>query len=278
MTDDPTPTTLTLREVAEVLDVHYMTAYRYVRLGMLPATQNGRTWVVRSDDLEAFREAPPTSTPRGDADWTGRLTARMLEGDTSGAWAVTEAALASGMSTRSAYEDMIVPALRDVGDRWESGDIDVAREHAASQVAGRLVARLGSHMSRRGVPRGTVVLGSTATELHSLPVSIAADLIRDAGYKVLDLGVNLPPESFADTLAEMPDVHAAAISVTNPGQEKEIAATIAAIRKVSDVPIIVGGAGIEREPALAAGADGHANSVDDAIAHLEALRGNTQDS
>ena len=272
MTAETTPTTLTLREVAEHLDVHYMTAYRYVRLGMLPATQNGRTWVVRSDDLEAFKEAPPTSTPRGDADWTGRLTARMLEGDTAGAWAVTEAALASGMTTRSAYTDMIVPALRDVGERWESGELDVAREHAASQVAGRLVARLGSHMGRRGIPRGTVVIGSTATELHGLPVSIAADLIRDAGYRVLDLGVNLPPGSFADTIAQMTDVHAVAISVTTPGQQDAIADTINAIRDVSDVPIIVGGAGVTAEQARGAGADGHAETIEDAVAHFEALR------
>ena len=45
---------LNLNEVAEKLDVHYMTAYRYVRLGMLPATQQGRSWVVRSDDLDSF--------------------------------------------------------------------------------------------------------------------------------------------------------------------------------------------------------------------------------
>jgi len=54
-TKKPNPAELlSLNEVAEKLGVHYMTAYRYVRLGILPATQQGRSWVVRSDDLDAF--------------------------------------------------------------------------------------------------------------------------------------------------------------------------------------------------------------------------------
>ena len=41
-------------EVAEQLSVHYMTAYRYVRLGILPARREGRSWRILAADLEAF--------------------------------------------------------------------------------------------------------------------------------------------------------------------------------------------------------------------------------
>ena len=52
--------TLSLHEAAAELGVHYMTAYRYVRLGMLPAHREGRSWRVLRTDLEALdREAPP---------------------------------------------------------------------------------------------------------------------------------------------------------------------------------------------------------------------------
>ena len=43
---------ISLREVAELLGVHYMTAYRYVRTGMLPAEKDGAEWRVRLTDLE----------------------------------------------------------------------------------------------------------------------------------------------------------------------------------------------------------------------------------
>ena len=47
--------TLGLQDGAERLGVHYMTAYRYVRLGLLPAEKIGGTWTVTEGDLVAFR-------------------------------------------------------------------------------------------------------------------------------------------------------------------------------------------------------------------------------
>ena len=90
------PELLSLREVAERPEVHDTTADWYVRLGMLPATHEGRSWVIRAADLAEFSEAPPSATERGDAPWNERLLSRMLDADASGAWAVTEAAHIAG--------------------------------------------------------------------------------------------------------------------------------------------------------------------------------------
>jgi excisionase family DNA binding protein len=263
---------LSLKDVAERLEVHYMTAYRYVRLGMLPATQQGRSWVVRADDLAVFAETPPSATQRGDAPWDERLLSRMLEADVSGAWALTEAALASGMKPSEAFDALLVPALRNVGEMWANGEIGIADEHAASQVATRIVALLAPRMARRGVRRGTVVLGSTQTEAHSIASSIAANLFRAAQFHVVDLGVNLPPESLAASVAGRDQVSMVAISVTMRGQEIEIARSVAAVREVSKATVIIGGAGTDQTGAKAAGADAYARTAQDAIVLLEELR------
>lgn len=265
---------LSLKQVAEILDVHYMTVYRYVRLGMLPATQQGRVWVVRAADLAAFSESSPASTERGDADWDERLLARMLEADESGAWGVVEAALASGATPTGAYERLLVPALQRVGDLWAEGDIDVADEHAASQIAKRLVARLSPRMARPGRKRGTIILGSTQTETHGIALSIAADLFRGAQFDVIDLGTNLPAESLAGSVASRADVTVVALSITNPGQEVEIARSIAAVREVSDANVVVGGGGTSEKEALGAGADGYARTAQEAISLFEEFRKN----
>ncbi|MCB1247041.1 MAG: B12-binding domain-containing protein, partial [Acidimicrobiia bacterium] len=159
---------LTITDVADRLGVHYMTAYRYVRLGLLDAHQRGRSWVVTEQALADFQRTTSTDhkTPRRGTDWPGRLTNRMLAGDEPGAWSVVEAAQAGGMEVPQVYLDVVVPALFDVGERWHRGDIDVAGEHTASRIADRIIARLGARTHRRGARRGTVVLGSTATEQH----------------------------------------------------------------------------------------------------------------
>jgi excisionase family DNA binding protein len=269
--DSTTPEDLSLHEVAEILDVHYMTAYRYIRLGILPARREGRSWRIHRDDLDAYMTKDGPRTQRGEADWADRFFNRVLAADEAGAWGVVEAALSSGMSVPDAYPTLLSPTMRRIGDLWSSGEIDVANEHAASEVAARIVARLGPRLARRGVRRGTVVLGSTATELHSLPLAMATDLFRAAQFDVVDLGAYLPPDSFAAYVAETDDVVAVGIGVTTPGQEDELSETLAALREVTEVPIVIGGGGVDEASALELGADGWAESGEAAVALVEKL-------
>ena len=264
-------TTISLQEAATRLGVHYMTVYRYVRLGLLPATKVGRSWHVTLADFEAFETTPPLDAERGETDWADRFTKRALAGDEAGAWRVIEAAQASGMSFRDTYRKVIVPTLDRVGKLWEAGEVDIAGEHVASRITGRIIGRLGPKGSSRGARRGLVVLGGTATEQHALPIAIVADMFRAARFDVLDLGPNLPSESFGRTVANQPNAVAAGISVTAPNQSTELAKTIAAVRTGADLPIIVGGAGVTAEEAADLGADGWARTADEAVALVESL-------
>ena len=262
---------MTLHEVAEELGVHYMTVYRYVRLGYLPAHKEGGSWRVLPADVEELRKAPPAEARRGQpsSPWDQRLLQRLLAADQNGAWKVVEAAQSAGMSAGAIYRQMILPAMKEVGEAWHRKEISVAQEHAASQVVTRLVSRLSAQVARRGVSKGIIVIGTTSTELHTLPVMIAADLIRLEGFDVLDLGSNLPADSFADIAAAQQRLVAVAVSVTTPGQGDEVAVTVAALRELVDVPIILGGAAIDGdEHAKLLGADMGGRNVDDILPRM----------
>ena len=267
---------LTLHEVAEELELHYMTVYRYVRLGYLPAHKAGGSWRVLRSDLEGLKESPPSNATRGQpaTPWHERLQQRLLAADQAGSWKVIEAAQSSGMSIKSVYTDMIVPALQSIGQQWHEGKISIAQEHAATQVATRLVSRLSAQIARRGVSKGTVVIGTPSTELHSLPVMIAADLIRLEGFEVLDLGSNLPADAFAEIVAGQERLVAVAVSATAPGQVDNISETIAAIRTRSDAPVFLGGAAIDGDQhAKLLGADFGARNAAEVLPRLLELAG-----
>jgi len=260
--------TLTLHEVADELGVHYMTVYRYVRLGYLEAHKEGGSWRVSRHDLDAFLAKPEPSAGRGGTStpWDERLGQRLLAADQTGAWKVVEAAQASGMELPAVYRELIIPAMREVGNRWFAGSVSIAQEHAATQIMVRLISRLSAQIARRGVSKGVVVIGSTATELHALPLMIAADLIRLEGFEVLDLGANLPPDSFAEAAAMQQRLVAVGISVTGPDQAAAIRETIAELRKKVDVPVYIGGSAIDGpEHARLLGADFGGPSVGDII-------------
>ena len=264
---------LGLREAADRLGVHYMTVYRYVRTGRLAAEKVGAEWKVRPRDLERLREAPataPSSSARRGA--KGRLEARLVAGDELGAWSVVEAALSSGAEPAEVHLELVAPALRSIGDRWASGELDVADEHLASAVARRIIGRLGSRFTRRGRKRGTVVVGAAAGELHDIPVSIVADQLRGAGFEVADLGADTPASSFAVAAARLEPL-AVVIGVTGSGHDRAVAEAAAAVHRASAVPVLVGGAAVAGEAeALALGADGwsgvDARSVREAVEAL----------
>lgn len=259
---EPAATELTLQEAADALGVHYMTAYRYVRLGLLPAVKSGGTWRVATIDLDEFRAGGPMA-PQTDggsrrrAPWAERLEARLLAGDARGAWGVVEAALAAGAELEEIYLDVLAPAMGAIGDRWERGELDVSLEHRASGIAMRLIGRLGPRFVRRGRTRGAVVLGAPAGERHALPVALVADLLRQHGWEVSDLGADVPHSSFVHAVTTTPDVVAVGVSITTEACLASAAEAFAALRASTEgVALVVGGRAVRSEAeGLALGAD-----------------------
>lgn len=266
---------LTLHEAAELLGVHYMTAYRYVRLGLLPATKAGGTWRVQRADLVDFRAGGAAHPENGDrrrrAPWAERLEARLIAGDGAGAWGVVEAAMSAGADLDEVYLEVLSPAMRSIGARWAAGELDVSIEHRATGIAYRLIGRLGPRMTRRGRSRGTVIVGTPAGERHSLPVAILADLLRADGWEVSDLGADMPVDSFVRSATSTPDLAAVGVSITNPDVLTEAATLIGALRAAvpDEVFVAVGGAAVrDRDHARALGADGWAPSAREFITLL----------
>ena len=265
----PTPT-LTLQEAAERLGVHYMTMYRYVRLGLVAATKEGGAWRVAEADLERLRH--PAPTPRGEAPWGERLEARMLEGDVAGAWSVVEAALASGTEPAEVYTALMAPALTRIGERWASGELGVEDEHLASAVASRLIGRLGSRFARRGRPRGTVVTVMPPGERHGFGLAMLADVLRGAGYTVLDLGPDTPVASVVAALSKVERLRGVCVGVVLESAVPAAAEMVVAVRAEvgPKVPILVGGRAVpDATTARSLGADAWAPDPVTAVSVLE---------
>jgi MerR family transcriptional regulator, light-induced transcriptional regulator len=254
------PTRISLREAAELLGVHYMTVYRYVRTGRLPAVRDGVEWRVLTTDVERMRGGEPLAArPRGSrAAARAQLEQRLIEGDEVGAWNAVERALAAGASPAEIHTVLLVPALASIGARWERGELTIADEHRATAVAQRLVGRLGPRFTRRGRKRGTVVLGAVAGETHALPGAILADLLRGDGFDVVDLGPDTPVESFVEAALDASRLVAVLVGAFTPGRKPGIRRTVAALHdRGVTAPVLVGGPGITDEAqARDFGADG----------------------
>jgi len=251
------PVSLTV--AAERLGVHYMTAYRYVRTGRLPATRDGVQWRVDPVDIDRFLSEPTPPVPRGSrAGARLRLEHRMVAGDEVGAWSIIERTLASGATPAEIYLELLIPSLRSIGDRWSTGELSIVDEHRASVTAQRLIGRLGPRFLHHGRTRGTVVIGAPSGDLHALPSAIMSDLLRDLRFTVVDLGAGAPPATFVDAARDVSRLLAVCVGVSGVGCDEAIAATVAAVKEAGvAVPVLVGGGGIaDADHARRLGADG----------------------
>lgn len=235
---------LTLNAVAEELGVHYMTAYRYVRTGRLPAAKVGGGWLVERDDLDAFRADPTPRSTTVRVDWSARLGDRLIDGDENGAWTVIEDSMASGLTPRAVYLDVLSPALAAIGAGWAAGEVTIAEEHRATAVTNRLIGRLGPRFNRPGRTRGTIVIGAVAGDQHAVPVAMAADLLRERGFTVMDLGADSPVESFLDAAQLADRLVAVGISSTATDTDDQVIATIEAVDREVGCPVVIGGHGL----------------------------------
>jgi len=252
---------MTLQEAADHLGTHYMTVYRYVRLGRLPASKVGGTWEVDAADVAALQEGSHENTkPRRSADWPQRLETRLVAGDEAGSWGVIEAALSSGAEPGEIYMDLLAPALISLGTRWHTGDISVAQEHLATAVAMRLIGRMGPRFARKGRTKGTVVVTTPPGERHAIPSLMVSDLLRGAGFEALDLGADVPAETLGQIVGDFDGLVAVCISTTRINADEQVRRSIAATRQAApDVPIFVGGTSIaDADHANRLGADGWA--------------------
>jgi MerR family transcriptional regulator, light-induced transcriptional regulator len=261
---------LTLHEAADRLGVHYMTVYRRIRLGMLPARKVGGTWQIDSADLATTpirrtgttrtvtREPPARSgSKRRRAPWTTRLRDRMLAGDAAGSWQVVEAAMASGVEPADVYVEILAPALHGIGNGWQQGTISIEREHIASGIAATIIGQMGPRFRRRGRQLGSVIVAMPVGERHGLGSAMLADIVAQAGYQVFNVGPDTPPSSLAAAIRSRDDLRAVVVSVVDTARLPAGARLIAASRRANgSVPVVAGGFAIpDQATASRIGAD-----------------------
>lgn len=289
---DSNEDSLNLKQVARSLDVHYMTAYRYVRQGRLPAFRSGTEWRVPLKAVEGFERSRGSGSafvtalrPEVDAEtstgseagagpedrpgsevgygliaWADRMVPALQAGDEPMAWRLIEDVLAAGHDLAFCYLDVLAPAMAKVNTQASTGRTTDAQPALATMVTQRLTARLGPRFRRPGRTRGTIVIGAPEGEHHLLPLLMLADLLRVRGFGVLELGTDVPADAFVDTVQHADRLLGVGLGITTADYLEAARQAVSAIRSAAPgVPIIVGGQAIlNPEVAKLLNADGWA--------------------
>lgn len=242
---DPPADTLGLDDIAEEVGVHYLTVYRWVRAGLLPADMVGGRYRVMRHDLAAFIEArrtpkrPRTPGARRLERAAVTMHTALLTGDESAAQDLASALIAEHTSIADLVQQVLVPSLRRIGQDWHDGELSIWVEHRASAITERILGQVAPRP--RGRRRGRVMVAAVSGDRHSLATTMAAMVLRDNNWWVHHLGADIPPDELVRFCDEH-EIDVAVLTVVNPTCVDLANTTAARIRKAG-TRVVVGGPG-----------------------------------
>jgi 5-methyltetrahydrofolate--homocysteine methyltransferase len=206
------------------------------------------------------------------------LSAALRDGDAETAESATRQALAEGADPLSLVQDVLVPSLTEVGQRFQDGDVYLPELMMAGEAARQATAIIEAATLKAGrapVSRGTVVLGTVEGDVHDIGKNIVNALLTAHGFKVVDLGKDVRPSRFLSA-AEGNSCDIVALSALMTTTLPAARRTISVFDETgarSTCRVIVGGGAVSEEWAATVGADGYAADAAAAVELCKSLVG-----
>jgi trimethylamine corrinoid protein len=174
--------------------------------------------------------------------------------------ALAEKVVEQGIDPVEALEEGLAKPLREVGNRFETGEAFITELIASAEVMEAGAEVLNREIARRGANRestGRFLIGTVEGDIHSIGKNIVATLLNASGFEVIDLGTDVPTRTFVEKVRELePDILGlSALMTTTMVKQKEIVGALTDAGLRSNVKVIVGGAPVTEEWVQDIGAD-----------------------
>ncbi len=204
------------------------------------------------------------------------LYEHIVAGDADGAVAATRQGLAAAVEATALLYEAMIPALEEVGRRFEEGEYFLPEMLVAARSMQAAMDVVRPEIVQAGVkPIGTFVMGTVAGDIHDVGKNLVNVMLEGAGFEVIDLGINVPGPAFVDAIRrhEPLAVGMSAFLTTTMMEIETNVRLIEAAGLRDQVTIMVGGAPINDAFAAEVGADGYAPDASSAARVTKRLLG-----
>ena len=200
----------------------------------------------------------------------------IIDGAPETALALARSALASQLDLLEVINQGFVPGMHHVGEQFAQHAMFLPDMMASAEAMRAAMQVLEPELRKQGGERpvaGTVVLGTTKGDIHEIGKTLVGTLLTAHGFKVYDLGVDVPSERFATTAIEVRAdiVGVSALLTTTMRSQKDVIAAIERQGLRPRVKVVVGGAPVTRRWAEEIGADGYGKDAAAAVTLMQSL-------
>jgi excisionase family DNA binding protein len=175
---------------------------------------------------------------------------RALRGDVEGLGCLLSALSANGVRLSEAFDVVMKPAFRSIGERWRSGELTVVDEHIATNAAVEALGRVRGRIQPEPGDVRTAMCACLPGEYHELGIRAVAVILERHGFRATSSGADTPLDAIEARLRVRPTTLLALSAQRVP----EDAETVAAIRRVaaaaarSGTTVVLGGPGFAHAP------------------------------
>ena len=158
-----------------------------------------------------------------------KLYDAVVDGNAKPARAITEAALAAGADPQELVTRYLIPAMDEVGRRFEANEYFVPELLIAARAMKQCMELIKPLLVKSGAkPTARVAIGTVKGDLHDIGKNLVAAMLEGGGFEVIDLGVDVAPERFAAAAGTWPRRAARrrrALIATNAGSMRSSASS-----------------------------------------------------
>jgi 5-methyltetrahydrofolate--homocysteine methyltransferase len=193
----------------------------------------------------------------------------IVDGQAGKAKTVTTNALAEGVDPQDILNKFMIPAMDEVGRRFETNEYFVPELLIAARAMKGALAILKPSLTSTGAkPIGKVAIGTVKGDLHDIGKNLVAAMLEGGGFEIIDLGVDVTPEKFIGAVKDK-GANVIALSALLTTTMPSMKTTIEGLKEAgirSQVKVMIGGAPVTQKYADEIGADGYSDNASAAVA------------
>jgi len=193
----------------------------------------------------------------------------IVEGDLDAAVAEVDSELDKGVNPQELLDDSLVPAMDKVGELFEENEYFVPELLISARAMQGCMAKINPKLKQSGVEKiGRVVIGTVQGDMHDIGKNLVASMLEGGGFDVVDLGVDVPPETFLAKAQEKAGtiIGLSALLTTTMPAMKKVVELRDSLGLTNSHRIMIGGAPVTQEYADQIHADGYSENASAAVA------------
>jgi len=244
---------------------------RVAKEGRLPLEGGGLRPVSEADLTRAAVRVAPAA-PAGEA--FSQIRQDVLAGSHQEIEAHIRALLEAGLKAQDILNQGLIAAMEEIGQSFKTGQVFIPEVLLSARAMNQALVVLEPHLAAgREKGGGRILIGTVRGDMHDIGKNMVLTMLRGVGYRIKDLGINVPTEVIVKEVADYrPDVLglSALLTTTMPEMKRVIEGlTEQGLR--DKVKVIVGGAPVNAHFARSIGADGYAPDAGEAVNLVKGL-------